>query len=900
MNDSARTPPPENLPENPLKNRRNPSKPSARPRGAGRWLQALLLVSCGSALAWAWSALPPSLVRGPYLQSASESGITVVFRTSTAATSTLRYGTQAGPPWDHELTGASATTHVFELTGLRPGTRYAYEIASGGALLAEGPDCSFRTAPPDNSRAPLRFVAWGDSGNGSSAQLAVAARMEEVVPPPALALGLGDLVYENGEWENYDPHLFEPYTGLFRRTTFWPTMGNHDYKTENGAPYKDAFHLPTQSGAPGHPSGTELYYSFDHGMVHFSCLDSESSDSNPGSAMYTWLADDLDDARARGKRWLIAFMHHPPYSKGTHDSDDESELVTLRQNLVPLLESKGVDLVLVGHSHVYERSFLAKNGGILQNHPSDYTKIGSPDGTLYLVSGCGGESGDGSLDHPLMAVSRGNVTGFNLFDATYSELRGSFVERDGRTTDLFAVHKAADVAPPRVAHVEPRSATAIELVFDEPVQGGASGGGAENLAHYGLSTGAVLDASLATDMRTVTLTTTALPIGRLRQIQVQGVADSAGNVDVAGEVLALLLEAPGAAQGGTPVVLQGASWRYAKGSSAPPAAWLTPAFDDSGWSQGPAGFGYGDGDDATVLGDMRNNYGSVYLRARFTLADLPTITRLALNVSYDDGFVAFLNGVEVARANVPSGQTSATFASGGHEVDGFEAFDLGAFLGALVSGSNVLAIEGHNSGLDSADFSLHPELVIQRSAGGGGSAAAPVAVLDCEVQEANVPALVSFSARRSLDPAGQGLGYAWGFGDGMAGFGPLVQHRYDRAGTYTVTLFLRSARGQHAIEQRTIRVHALGTAPVARLTASSTQISAGGRVDFDSAGSLDPDGGPLYVHWDFGESVRGAMNESTQARPAHVYAAPGRYAVTLAVTDDEGSTVTQFVVITVQ
>lgn len=877
-----------------------PSNPTpSRGRRRLGW-HALLAVSLASALALAWNALPPSLTRGPYLQNSSDTGITVVFKTSSAAPGTLRYGTQLGPPWDNEINGASTSTHVFTLTDLRPGTRYHYQIASEGSVLAGGEGCFFRTAPPENSRAPMRFVAWGDSGTGSSAQLAVAARMEELVPPPMLAFGLGDLVYSDGEWENYDPRLFEPYAELFRRAPFWPTMGNHDYRTENGAPYYDAFYLPTQSGAPGHPSNTESYYSFDHGMVHFTCLDSESSDSRPGSPMHDWATADLDDARARGKRWLIVYMHHPPYSAGTHDSDSESELATLRQNLVPLFEAKGVDMVMVGHSHVYERSFLARDDDVLQDHPSAYGKFGSPDGTIYLVSGCGGKSGDGSLDHPLMSVSYGDVTGFSVIDVSYRELRGSFVEEDGRTTDLFAVHKAMDVAAPRVAHVEVPSATQVEVVFDEPVQDGGAGS-AENLAHYELSGEDVLAASLDSDLRTVTLTTTPLPAGRVKQLLVQGVADSAGNVDIDGDALGILLAGAGSTSGGgITVVPRGATWRYAKGSSAPPSTWHSTAFDDSAWSQGSAGFGYADDDDATRLADMRDQYASVYLRKSFTLTDAHTVSGLTLNVSYDDGFVAFLNGVEVARASVPVGQTNTTFASASNEAEAFEAFDLGPFQGSLVSGTNVLAVQGHNSQLGSNDFSLHPELVLARSGGGGGgSGGTPKAVIDCAVREANSPASVLFSARRSFDPAGQPLSFAWAFGDGTLGSGSIVRHVYEREGTYTVTLLARNAARRVDIERYTLRVHGIGSAPVARLSASSTQVSAGSRVDFDSAGSHDPDGGALYLHWDFGEPGRGAGNESTQARPSHVFTSAGRYPVVLAVTDDEGSTVTEFVLIDV-
>jgi len=71
------------------------------------------------------------------------------------------------------------------------------------------------------------------------------------------------------------------------------------------------------------------------------------------SPMANWLRADLD---ANTNQWLIAFWHHPPYSKGSHDSDDEIELIEMRQNIVPILEAHGVDLVVCGHSHNYERS----------------------------------------------------------------------------------------------------------------------------------------------------------------------------------------------------------------------------------------------------------------------------------------------------------------------------------------------------------------------------------------------------------------------------------------------------------------------------------------------------------------------------------------------------------------
>jgi len=490
---------------------------------------ALVLLSC-LLLSWAWVSAPPALTRGPYLQSASASGITLVCRTSAASALTLRYGEQAGPPWTGEKSSPAGTTHVFALDGLRPETRYVYELSAGGIPLASGAEQSFRTSPPAQSRAPFRFLAWGDSGTGNATQRDVASRMERVLPAPDFALGLGDLVYDDGAWADYDPKLFQPYARLLTRTVFWPTLGNHDAGTENGAPYFDAFHLPTQSGAPGHPSGTEHFYSFDHGMAHFTCLDSQLSSSTPGGAMFDWAEADLANARARGKRWLFVYMHHPPYSRGTHDSTSESDLIQLHDDLVPLFDSQRVDMVLSGHSHVYERSFLAKGDAVLQASVTEYSKIVSPDGTVYLVTGCGGKTGSGPLDLSLMARSYGDVAGFNVIDVSWSEVRGRFVERDGLTTDLFTLRKAADAARPHVTAIEARGPSEVALVFDEPVQAGAGAAGAERTASYALDgSAAVTSATLDSDQSTVVLATTPLTANRTYTLDVSGVSDPAGH-----------------------------------------------------------------------------------------------------------------------------------------------------------------------------------------------------------------------------------------------------------------------------------------------------------------------------------------------------------------------------------
>ena len=166
------------------------------------------------------------------------------------------------------------------------------------------------------------------------------------------------------------------------------------------------------------------------------------------------------------------------------------------------------------------------------------------------------------------------------------------------------------------------------------------------------------------------------------------------------------------------LIREGDEWAYFKGTEAPPGAWASLAFDDSGWERGPSGFGYGDGDDATRLYDMRylegeqEGYLTVYIRREFEVDDPASLKAFALQVDYDDGFIAFINGREVARANVSGSRVPHDQdAAGGHEAGSAETFWLDPATISLNAGRNVLAIQGHNYKIDSSDFTLIPELL---------------------------------------------------------------------------------------------------------------------------------------------------------------------------------------------
>ncbi|MBI4602978.1 MAG: protein kinase [Planctomycetes bacterium] len=158
----------------------------------------------------------------------------------------------------------------------------------------------------------------------------------------------------------------------------------------------------------------------------------------------------------------------------------------------------------------------------------------------------------------------------------------------------------------------------------------------------------------------------------------------------------------------------GADWRYLKGKGEPSegSAWTEIGFDDSSWQVGPSGFGYSDGDDATVLSDMVGTYTTLYVRHPFTVEDPGRLRRLLFLVRADDGFVAYLNGVEVHRANVDPVQERLPFdaVTTTNVTEPLELRTAAIEPALLRPGRNVLAIQGVNDGKESSDFSLIPEL----------------------------------------------------------------------------------------------------------------------------------------------------------------------------------------------
>jgi acid phosphatase type 7 len=407
------------------------------------------------------------VVRGPYLQLSTENSVVVKWRTDIATESMVRFGTVQGALNSQQMAAGTRTDHEVTVSGLAADTRYFYAVGSANATLA-GNDANhfFRTHPVQGTAKALRVWVLGDAGRGNADQRAVRDAYLNFTGTRGtdLTLLLGDNAYEDGTDAEYQAKHFAIYPMVTRNTVMWSTRGNHE---RDATAYFNIFAMPRNAEAGGVASGTEAYHSFNVGNVHFVNLDSYGSSRSATGAMATWLKNDL---AANTLPWVIAFWHHPPYTKGSHDSDSEIELVEMRQNIVPILEQHGVDLVLGGHSHSYERSFLLdghygtsstlsaamkKNGGSgREDGTGAYTKpagMVGRQGAVYAVPGSSGTISGGSLNHPAMFISL-NRLGSMVLDIDGGRLQAKFLRENGVIDDYFTLVKDGTAnTPPNVA-----------------------------------------------------------------------------------------------------------------------------------------------------------------------------------------------------------------------------------------------------------------------------------------------------------------------------------------------------------------------------------------------------------------------------------------------------------------
>ena len=259
----------------------------------------------------------------------------------------------------------------------------------------------------------FRIAVIGDYGSGEQAEQDVADLV--LSWSPDFIITTGDNNYPDGTAETIDEHIgkyyhsyIHPYMGVYGdgadQNRFFPTLGNHDWRTINAGPYLEYFTLP----------GNERYYDVDFGFVHLFALDSDSNEPDgvgSSSPQGLWLQEKLGDSDAA---WKIVYMHHPPYSSGTHGPVGWTRWPYAQW---------GASTVISGHDHTYER-ILA-------------------DGIPFFVNGLGG----GAI-YSFENIMEGSQVRYNgdygamLIEANPDQLTFQFITRHGELIDSYSLRNS--------------------------------------------------------------------------------------------------------------------------------------------------------------------------------------------------------------------------------------------------------------------------------------------------------------------------------------------------------------------------------------------------------------------------------------------------------------------------
>ncbi|MDP1831617.1 MAG: metallophosphoesterase [Geothrix sp.] len=308
--------------------------------------------------------------------------------------------------------------HRVTMNNLPQGASVPYRVKLDGAVV-------FEAEAQTRKAGAHRMIVLGDAANGSATQAAI-ARAVAAARPDAVFIA-GDLVYGRGRASEYRAHFFPVYnsdeTPLMRRVPVLGVPGNHDVPYDlkkwpdapayfaywslplNGPALKagEANAAPVVAGvhdavvaASGPAFPRMASFSFDYGKVHWTVLDSNVYTDWESPALKAWLEADLK--AAKGAAWRIVALHHPLFQSSRTHADDQ-----WMRPISPILEKYGVDLVLAGHVHNYQRTVplrfrptkvgprgKAVAGEFTVDQAFDGKTVTRAKGIIHIVTGAGG------------------------------------------------------------------------------------------------------------------------------------------------------------------------------------------------------------------------------------------------------------------------------------------------------------------------------------------------------------------------------------------------------------------------------------------------------------------------------------------------------------------------------
>lgn len=365
------------------------------------------------------------LPKQPYVQNPGPTAITIVYEADTPGRGTVKFA--AGRHFDQtapaelfqKIQHSKGVTYLYRarLESLQPATQYKYRVVheAEGQSPIKSRIAWFQTWP--DGPAPITFIAYGDTRTSPETHAVIASRFEQY--HPAFILFTGDAIGILGDpYEQWERQFFEPLEAVMGATPLFFARGNHDGPPEEMLRWFDT-------------PGGQTWYSFTCGPVHVAVVDCYVDESE----FRDWLDRDLAEARAP---WKIVMYHNPTFDFGGH-------LSHWGRDLLGIFAKHEVDLVLSGHSHLYER-FVPLRLDASSDHATTFVTTGGGGARLYQIA-----------PHPLL-VKADSIHHYCVFEADSDRLAMRALTPLGQEIDRFTLTKAGgqsgEDAPPPAEPVE--------------------------------------------------------------------------------------------------------------------------------------------------------------------------------------------------------------------------------------------------------------------------------------------------------------------------------------------------------------------------------------------------------------------------------------------------------------
>ncbi|KAJ0410844.1 hypothetical protein ATCC90586_007880 [Pythium insidiosum] len=378
-------------------------------------------------------------------------------------------------------------THHATLSGLTPATTYYYKVGSKSAPAHQSAVNQFRTARTSDDKGPVTVAVYGDFGVGKHSNATVKYVNEKLPSQVDFVLHIGDVSYADNAFLEAEELLGFFYEETYNRwmTSISPAMktvpymvlvGNHEAECHspscfvsgtkkdqlgNYTAYNTRFKMPSaESGGV-----QNMWFSFDHGPVHYTAISSETDFPDAPSNSFTgrkygnfgnqlaWLEADLKKATANRDKtpWIVIGMHRAIYTRGLCEKDGtpRDSALAIQKAFEDLFIKYKVDVVVAGHQHLYERQYpIKQNKPVLDGVSADKKTYKSPQAPVYIVTGSAGNTEgldkvDPRQSIPWNAVTENLHFGMSMMNATHESMTWTFVSsEDGAILDEFTILKA--------------------------------------------------------------------------------------------------------------------------------------------------------------------------------------------------------------------------------------------------------------------------------------------------------------------------------------------------------------------------------------------------------------------------------------------------------------------------